>query len=120
MDLEKRREISDKIQNSFVDDFDLINDAKEKINVYLSEMEIENIYNYNEFCNLFVHITDDILDTLSIEEFQNIPIDNFIAEILSIMIKKKISESVQPDEKKSFNLLKMEIDKFKINQKNKK
>ncbi len=120
MDLDKRREISEKIQNSFVDNFDVINDSKEKINIYLSEMEMDNLYNYNEFCNLFVNITDDMLETLSLDEFQNIPIDNFISEILSIMIKKKINESQQTDDKKSINMLKIEIDKFKINQKNKK
>jgi len=117
MDLEKRKEISNKIQNSFVDDFDLINDAKEKINLYLTEMEIENVFTYNEFCILFINMTDDVLDTLTIEEFQMIPIEFFISEILSTMIKRKIGESTQTDDKKSFNLLKMEIDKFKINQK---
>ena len=117
MDLNKRKEISEKIGNSFVDDYDSINDAKEKINLYLIEMEIENIYTYNEFCGVFISITDSILDTLSLEDFQKIPIDNFISEILSIMIKKKINDSVQTDDKKSFNLLKIEIDKFKINNK---
>jgi hypothetical protein len=115
MNLQDKNEINEKIRNSFVDDFDSINDAKEKINMYLSEMQIEKTYDYNEFCSLFIEITDKLLDSLTLKEFQNIQITNFISEILSIMVKKKIDESSQDEEKKTFNLLKMEIDKFKIN-----
>ena len=116
MELQKRKEISDKIQNSFVDDFDLINDAKEKINTYLISMNIDNIYGYNDFCSFFIRVTDDLLDKISIDEFEKISITNFISEILYIMIKQKVSDSTQSDEMKSFNILKMEIDKFKMNQ----
>lgn len=115
MDLIKRQEISNKIQKSFVDDFDLINDAKEKINIYLLDMNIDNVYKYNEFCSLFIKITDEMLDTLSVSEFENTQIEYFISEVISIIVKNKIIESELTDEQKSFNLLKMEIDKFKIN-----
>ena len=116
MDLEKRKEISKKIETSFVEDFNLINDAKNKINLYLSDMDITELYNYNEFCIIFMDTTDTLLGNLTTTEFQNLPLENFISEILSIMVQHKISEcTTQTEEQKSFNLLKIEIDKFKMN-----
>ena len=109
--------IIERINKVFVDDYDVINSAKDKINDYIDTMSINGKYGYNEFCKVFIEMTDDILDILSIEEFSKIPVDVLISEILALMLKKKIISSEQADETKTSNLLKLEMDKFKITKK---
>ena len=113
MDIDKRNEISDRMKNSFVDDFDLINDAKEKINLYLQTLNIVELYDYNNFCADFINISNKMLDNLSTEEFNKITIDIYTAEVLTFMIKHKISFSNQDENTKSNNLIKLELEKYK-------
>jgi len=113
MDINKRNEISDRMKNSFVDDFDLINDAKEKINLYLQTLNIVEIYDYNNFCTDFINISNKMLDNLTITEFNDITIDKYTAEVLTFMIKHKITSSNHDEDTKSNNLIKLELEKYK-------
>ena len=114
MNEDKKNEILEKINEVFVDDFNMIKNSQEKINDYLKSFEIKELYNYNEFCIEFINSCNNILDNVSDEDFNYLKFNYFITEILSEMVRTKISNSDLDEEKKEFSLMKLGLDKYVV------
>lgn len=91
-------DLENRLKEMFVDDFDKVNDARNNINNHLINIEVNNKYEYNEFCADFLRITEKLLNSLSVEDIETIDFTFIMGEILSIMIKYKIFET-ETDEK---------------------
>jgi hypothetical protein len=120
MNLTKKTEILQRINESFVQNFDLINESKEKINNYLTLIGINDHYNYNNFCIDLIKTSDETLEDMEEDYYQKTPVNIFIANILEKMLKDKIKNSNISEEQKNIGLIKLELDKYMTNYTNKK
>lgn len=112
MNKDKKNEILEKINDVFVNDFNTIKMSQEKINDYLKLFDINETYNYNNFCIDFINISSNILENITEEEFSKKSVDYFITEILYEMVKAKIKNSNIEDSNKTVALMKLEVDKY--------
>lgn len=114
MNKDRLNTIKQKISTTFVEDFNAVNISKDKINNYLKSIELEELYDYNTFCSDFILVSTNILDKIEDKVFFDVRIEFFIAEVLYAMIKYKIIKSNKTDDIKTYNLIKLELDKKKI------
>lgn len=112
MNKDNKKEIIEKINDIFVNDFNTIKKSQEKIIDYLNLFDIKESYSYNEFCIDFIDISSNMLDDITEEEFSKININFFITQILYEMVKIKITKSNINDSNKSAALMKLEVDKY--------
>lgn len=112
METSKVNEIIERITTSFVDDFFLIKESKDSVNNYLSILNIDNIYEYNEFCLDLLDISNDLLNKITFEQFSNNPVGEFISGVLSEMMIRKINKSDKTDVEKKDALVKIELDRY--------
>jgi len=96
---ELSKELSERLKELFVNDFDKVDGAKNDINVYLESIDVETRYNYNEFCTDFLKVSDKLIQSLTLADIQNVDAGFIMGEIMSIMVKYKIMDS-EPDETK--------------------
>ena len=96
---ELSKELSERLKELFVNDFDKVDGAKNDINVYLESINVETRYDYNEFCSDFLKVSDKLIHSLTLADIQNVDAGFIMGEIMSIMVKYKIMDS-EPDETK--------------------
>ena len=106
---ELSEELKMRLKEMFVEDYDKVNDAKNNINIYLKSINIDDEYNYNDFCNGFLEISDTLIQTLSTQKTQTIDSIFIIGEIMSIMVKQKIHESNSDENKKLYKIFQHEL-----------
>lgn len=99
MDLKEElaQELSDRLKELFVNDFDKVNGAKNDINIYLESLDIDSRYTYNDFCADFLRVSEKLIQSLTLSDIQNVDSMFIMAEIMSIMVKYKIMDA-EPDE----------------------
>lgn len=96
---ELAEELSIRLKELFVEDYDKVNSAKDNINVYLESIDVSTRYNYNDFCADFLKVSEKLIQSLTISDIQSIDSLYLMGEIMSIMVKYKIMDS-EPDETK--------------------
>jgi hypothetical protein len=109
------KNIEDKLQDMFVEEYDRVNNAKDSINKYFEDLEINYVYGYNIFCVDFKENAKSLINNLSPEDLLNINTTVFVFEVLSYMIRNKIDEIVDDKGKKMDLILKHELKKYLIN-----
>ena len=90
-------ELENRLKEMFVEDYEKVNGAKDGVNAYLDNLEVENKYEYNEFCNDFLKVSDKLIHSLTVHDIENADSTFIMGEIMSIMVKYKIMDS-EPDE----------------------
>jgi len=96
--------LTNRLKELFVDNYDMVNHSKDDINTYLESINVNNKYEYNEFCADFLKVSDKLIHSLSLNDIQNVDATFIMAEIMSIMVKYKIMDS-EPDESKRLHKL---------------
>jgi len=91
-------ELTNRLKEMFVDDYEKVYGIKEDINIYLESLDVVK-YEYNEFCSDFLKISNKLIQSLSLSDIQNVDSTYIMGEIMSVMVKYKILES-EPDESK--------------------
>lgn len=102
-------ELENRLKELFVEDFDKVNIAKDNINTYLESINIENKYEYNEFCADFLKVSKKMINSLSLSDIQNLDTLYIMGEIMSVMVKYKILESEPDETKRSYMLIQHEL-----------
>jgi len=90
-------ELSNRLKEMFVDDYEKVNGAKNNVNEYLDNLGVDNKYEYNEFCNDFLKVSEKLIHSLTVHDIENANSTFIMGEIMSIMVKYKIMDS-EPDE----------------------
>ena len=90
-------ELANRLKELFVEDYEKVNSAKDDINVYLESIDIDNKYDYNEFCSDFLRVSEKLIHSLTVTDIQNADAGFIMGEIMAIMVKYKIMDS-EPDE----------------------
>lgn len=80
------------LENSFVEDFDRMDHAKEIINEYLRSINFRYEYDYNTFCKELKNSLTETLTLLDESVFPFLDITSFIHENIQRMISRKIIE----------------------------
>ena len=109
------KNIEDKLEDMFVEEYDKVNKAKDSINTYFQDLEINYVYDYNIFCIDFRNNAKQLINNLPPEDLLNINTTIFVFEALSYMIRNKIDEIVVDKSKKMDLILKHELKKYLIN-----
>ena len=107
--------ITDNLSNMFVEEYDKVNTARISVNAYLKDIEIDYVFEYNEFCVDFMNNTKDLVNKLPIERLRELDSNSFVSEVLSFMIKNKIYENVTDSNRRSYLMMQHELKKFLIN-----
>jgi len=102
-------ELSNKLKEMFVDDYEKVNVAKNSVNEYLENLNVSNKYEYNEFCNDFLKVSDKLIHTLNVHDIENADSTFIMGEIMSIMVKYKIMDSEQDETKRFHKLIQHEL-----------
>lgn len=102
-------ELTLKLKEMFVEDFDKVNGAKESINEYLLSINVESAYNYNDFCSDFLKVSDKLLTSLAESDLQSLEAPYIMSEIMSIMVRYKIMESEEDGDIRSYKLMQHEL-----------
>ena len=102
-------ELSNRLKEMFVDDYDKVNGAKNDVNKYLENLNVSNKYEYNEFCNDFLKVSDKLMLTLNVHDIENADSTFIMGEIMSIMVKYKIMDSEQDETKRFHKLIQHEL-----------
>ena len=97
-------ELTNRLKELFVDNYDMVNNSKNDINTYLESINVNTKYEYNEFCSDFLRVSDKLIHSLSLADIQNVNATFIMGEIMSIMVKYKIMDS-EPDESKRLHKL---------------
>ena len=88
------KNIEDKLDGMFVEEYDKVNSAKDSINIYFKDLEINYVYDYNIFCVDFRNNAKQLINNLPPEDLININTTIFVFEVLSYMIRNKIDEDL--------------------------
>jgi hypothetical protein len=110
-------ELTNRLKELFVEDFDKVNGAKNDVNDYLESIDIHNKYDYNEFCSDFLKVSEKLIHSLTISDIQNADAGFIMGEIMTIMVKYKIMDSEPDDTQRLHKLLQHEL-KTRIARKN--
>jgi len=102
------------IKDSFVSEYEKINESRESINLYFGELNFNYQYDYNTFCIEFSETCEKILHELSIENIISIDINQLVFESFSYMIRQKIFNSTKNEEDKQKLILLHELKKYLI------
>lgn len=102
-------EITGRLKQMFVDDYDKVKSAKDNVNTYLESIDVEGRYDYNEFCNRFLEISDKLINSLSMDEIRGINAPYIMGEVLSIMVKYKIMDGDDTDDDKLQKIIQHEL-----------
>ncbi len=97
-------ELTDRLKELFVEDYDKVNNAKDNVNEYLTSIDIDNKYAYNEFCSDFLRVSKKLIHSLTLADIKNADAGFIMGEIMTIMVKYKIVDS-EPDETKRLHKL---------------
>ena len=97
-------ELTDRLKELFVEDYDKVNSAKDNVNEYLTSIEVDNKYEYNEFCSDFLRVSEKLIHSLTLSDIKNADAGFIMGEIMTIMVKYKIVDS-EPDETKRLHKL---------------
>ena len=97
-------ELTGRLKELFVEDYDKVNGAKNDVNEYLISIDVDNKYEYNEFCNDFLKISEKLIHSLTLVDIKNADAGFIMGEIMTIMVKYKIVDS-EPDETKRLSKL---------------
>ena len=103
--------LDNNLSNMFVDDFEKINNAKNSINEYFKEMEINYKYEYNEFCFDFIKYSKLLIESLDESQLLILNNDIFIFDTLTYMIENKIDDIIEDDTLKKDLIMKHELKK---------
>jgi hypothetical protein len=109
------KKIEDNLSNLFVDQYDKVNIARNSVNLYLKDIEIDYQYDYNNFCVEFMDNSRNLVNKLPIEAIRELDDNSFVSEVLSFMIKNKIYENIQDPNQRSYLMIQHELKKFLIN-----
>ena len=109
------KKIEDNLSNLFVDQYDKVNTARNSVNLYLKDIEINYQYDYNNFCVEFMDNSRNLVNKLPIEAIRELDDNSFVSEVLSFMIKNKIYENIQDPNQRSYLMIQHELKKFLIN-----
>jgi len=90
-------ELTNRLKELFVNDYDKVNDAKDNVNGYLESIDVDNKYDYNEFCADFIRVSEKLIHSLTLSDIENADAGFIMGEIMTIMVKYKIVDS-EPDE----------------------
>ena len=107
--------IEDNLSTMFVEKYDEINIARNSVNAYLKDIEIDYIYDYNSFCVDFMVNTKNLVHNVAIEKLRELDSSGFVSEVLSFMIKNKIYEKVEEPNRRAYLMIQHELKKFLIN-----
>jgi hypothetical protein len=102
-------ELSTRLKDMFVEDYDKVNGAKNDINVYLESIGIKTKYNYNDFCSDFLKVSDNLIQSLTLEDIINVDSTIILGEVMSIMVKYKIMDNEPDEEKRLHKILQHEL-----------
>lgn len=78
----------------FVEQFEKIDSAKNHINNYLSNNDIDFKYDYDEFCRHFLEETNLLFNYLNDEDVEKMNMERYIQTILSLMVEDKAIDSL--------------------------
>lgn len=106
---ELSEELAIRLKELFVEDYDKVNSAKDNINVYLESINVDNKYNYNDFCTDFLKVSEKLIQSLSLSDIQNVDSMFLMGEIMSIMVKYKIMDSEQDEAKRLQKIIQHEL-----------
>jgi len=112
MESDKIKEIIDRLNTCFVDDFILMKESKDKVNNYLILLNISELYDYNTFCTELISVSNEILEKITDEEFGNISVDLFISDILAEMLINRIIKCDMTESEKAVAIIKIELDRY--------
>ena len=104
----------DNLKESFINDFDKIDQSRQLVNKYLNEIDFNFEYDYNNFCIDFLNSSEKILKTLTNEEILFLDINDLVYESFMYMIKTKIFNSTKNDNDKQKLILLHELKQFLI------
>lgn len=107
--------IEDNLSTMFVEKYDEINVARNSVNAYLKDIEIDYNYDYNSFCVDFMVNTKNLVHNVPIEKLRELDSNSFVSEVLSFMIKNKIYEKVEEPNRRAYLMIQHELKKFLIN-----
>ena len=107
--------IEENLSNMFVEEYDKINIARNSVNMYLKEIEINFEYDYNTFCVDFMSNSKNLVNNIHIEQLRMLDSNSFVSEVLSFMIKNKIYENIKNPERRAYLMIQHELKKFLIN-----
>lgn len=117
--MDKKNELLNKIKTNlsemFVNDFDKINKARENVNSYLTEIDVNYEYDYNNFCIDFMDKSLKLVDSLSNNELENMNSNIFVTDTISYMIKNKIYDIVNDVDKRNNLIIQHELQKYLSN-----
>jgi len=102
-------ELENRLKEMFVEDYEKVNGAKDGVNAYLDNLEVENKYEYNEFCNDFLKVSDKLIHSLTVHDIENADSTFIMGEIMSIMVRYKIMDSEQDETKRFHKLIQHEL-----------
>jgi hypothetical protein len=102
------------LKESFIDEFDKIEQSRQLVNKYLNEIDFNFEYDYNNFCVDFLNSSEKILRTLTDEEILYLDINDLVYESFMYMIKTKIFDSAKNDSDKQKLILLHELKQFLI------
>jgi hypothetical protein len=102
-------ELSTRLKDMFVEDYDKVNGAKNDINVYLESIGIKTKYNYNDFCSDFLKVSDNLIQSLTLEDIINVDSTIILGEVMFIMVKYKIMDNEPDEEKRLHKILQHEL-----------
>jgi hypothetical protein len=88
------------ITESFISDYERIENSKNILNIYLVEIKLDYKYDYNTFCKEFLASVNNELNNMSIENIQNIDSISFTYTIINNMIKNKMNEIITNEKDK--------------------
>lgn len=108
-------EIIETLEHIFVTDYDSILLAMKNVNEYLDSVDIENHYKYNDFCVEFLDVAKEFLSHLSEETLSKLETLTIISEILSIMVKFRITDSSDDIELAKTKIMQHELRMKKLN-----
>ena len=97
-------ELTNRLKDLFVNDYEKVNGAKDDVNGYLDSIDVNNKYEYNEFCSDFLKVSEKLIHSLTLSDIQNADAGFIMGEIMTIMVKYKIMDS-EPDESKRLSKL---------------
>ena len=97
--------LQERLNDVFVNDYELINGALSDINNYLSVLDVNYTYKYDDFCKDFLKTSQAFIDKMTIQELQNMDTFIFTQEVIGIMIYYKIENTIKNEDDRNFKLL---------------
>lgn len=107
--------IEENLADMFVEEYNKVNNARISVNAYLKDIEINYEYDYNIFCVDFMNVSKDLINKIHNEQLRGLDSNIFVSEVISFMIKNKISENIQDSDKRKYLLIQHELKKYLIN-----